>query len=88
MSEVAGAESAVTWPGTMAGILAPGVAVGALLGWAEHLRRSGGRRGWRRLALSPLLFAAAPLAMPGALTSLLITGIGGGAVLVPLIGLA
>lgn len=51
MTEVAGPESTVTWVGTMALILAPGVMVGGLLGWAEHLRRSGGPRGWRRLAL-------------------------------------
>jgi hypothetical protein len=88
MSELADAESSVTWTGTMAGILAPGVLVGGLLGWAEQLRKSGGPRGWRRLALSPLLFAAAPLAMPGALAALVTTGIGGGAVMVPLIGLA
>ena len=69
MTEVAGLESTVTWVGTMAAILAPGVAVGGLLGSAEHLRRSGGPRGWRWLALSPLLLASAPLAMPVSLGS-------------------
>ncbi|MDN4611537.1 hypothetical protein [Arthrobacter burdickii] len=88
MGEVAGAESDVTWVGTLAGVLGPGVAVGALLGWAEHLRQTGGRRGWRWLALTPLLFIVAPLAMPGALAALVTTGIGGGAIMVPLIGLA
>lgn len=88
MAEVAGAASAVTWVGTMAGVLAPGMVVGALLGWAEHLRREGdgSRRRW--LALSPVLLAAFPLAMPGALTALLTTGLGGGAVMVPVIGMA
>src|SRR5947207_12714193 len=55
MSEVAGAETGATWSGTCGWILAPGMATGALLGWAGHLRRTGGRRGWRWLALSPLL---------------------------------
>jgi hypothetical protein len=87
MSEIAGAESAVTWTGTFGWILAPGLAAGALLGWAEHARRTGGRRGWRWLALSPLLFAGvlvAGLADPG---SMFEGGVGGGAIGVPAFGM-
>jgi hypothetical protein len=39
-------------------ILAPGVATGALLGLAQWVRLSGGRRGGRWLVASPLVFAA------------------------------
>lgn len=80
MVELAGPASRVTWTGTFAGILLPGAVVGALLGWAGHLRRTGGRRGWRWLPLSPLLFPVAALSLPGAVTTLLRTGQGGGAV--------
>jgi hypothetical protein len=44
MSQVAGAESEVSWSGTFLWILLPGVLRGGLLGWAESLRRTGGRR--------------------------------------------
>ena len=53
MSQVAGPESAVTWWGTFGWILVPGVVTGVLLASAEYLRRTGGRRGWRWLALAP-----------------------------------
>lgn len=86
MAEVAGSESAATWTGTFGGILAPGLVTGALLGWAEHLRRTGGRRGWRWLALAPLAFV---VATPGVLVSVFTDGgIGGGAIAVPLFGMA
>ena len=51
-------DSSVSWSGTFGYVLLPGVLIGLLLGWAEHVRRTGGRRRWRWLALSPLLFAA------------------------------
>jgi hypothetical protein len=87
MSEVAGTESAATWMGTFGWILVPGATIGALLGWAEHLRRTGGRRGWRWLALSPLLFASVlvtGLVDPG---SMFEGGVGGGAIGVPVFGM-
>jgi hypothetical protein len=87
MAEIAGPGSHVDGFGTFVLILLPGVLVGAALGWAEHLRRTGGRRGWRWLAVSPLIFSVAALAPPGALETLLTTGIGGGAVALPLIGM-
>jgi hypothetical protein len=88
MAQVAGPESAVTWGGTFGWILLPGVAVGVLLAWAEHLRRtaSGRRRRW--LALSPLLLAS--VLLPGVLDpgNFLAGGIGGGALAVPLFAMA
>lgn len=86
MAEIAGFDSTVGWGGTFAGILLPGVIAGALLGWAEYLRRSGGRRGWRWLALSPLVLAAVVLT-PSGVTALLEGGLGGGAIMVPLVGM-
>jgi hypothetical protein len=86
MVEIAGPESTVGWSGTFVGILLPGVVTGALLGWAEHLRQTGGRRGWRWLALAPLTFVAAT---PGVLVSVFTEGgIGGGAIAVPLFAMA
>jgi hypothetical protein len=87
MAEVAPTGSHVEWVGTFAWILAPGVLVGVLLGWAEQLRRTGGRRGWRWLALAPLLFAGVVFSSPGAMRALLEDGIGGGALAVPLAGM-
>lgn len=86
MAEIAGFESTVGWGGTFAGVLLPGVIAGALLGWAEYLRRTGGRRGWRWLVLSPLVFGAVVLT-PSGLTALLEDGLGGGAIMVPLVGM-
>lgn len=88
MSEMAGDTSEVSWFGTFGTILAPGLLVGALFGWAEQLRRRGGASGWRWLALAPLPFAIAPMLAPGALVVFLTTGIGGGAVGVPLFAMA
>ncbi len=80
MSELAGGASDVGWFGTFGAVLVPGLVAGALLGWAEHLRRRGGIAGWRWLALAPLAFAIAPMLEPGALLTFLTTGLGGGAV--------
>jgi hypothetical protein len=88
MAEVAGAESNVDWRGTFVWVLAPGVLIGLLLGLAEHVRTTGGRRGWRWLALSPLLFGALLLSNPFDLAAILEDGIGGGAIGVPLFGMA
>lgn len=86
MAEIAGPASTFDWMGTFEGILLPGVITGALLGWAEHLRRTGGRSGWRWLALAPLAFIAAT---PAVLISVFADGgLGGGAIAVPLFGMA
>lgn len=82
-------DSSVSWSGTFGYVLLPGLAIGMILGWAEHARRTGGRRGWRWTALSPLLFAAVlfsegPLQVLGIFED----GIGGGALGVPLYAMA
>jgi hypothetical protein len=87
MSEVAGPESAATWMGTFGWILVPGLIAGALLGWAEQLRRTGGRRGWRWLALSPLLFASVLVTGLADPSSMFEGGVGGGAIGVPVLGM-
>jgi hypothetical protein len=74
------------WYGTFTLILAPGLFVGALIGLAEHRRRTGGSPSlW--LILSPCLFLAA-LADPTIFKALITNGIGGGAIGVVLFGLA
>lgn len=85
MAQIAGPESAVEWGGTFGFILPPGVIVGALLGLAEHRRRKGNRRGHRLLLWSPMLLAAVVITQPGALSA---GGLGGGALAVPLFGIA
>lgn len=56
MAEAAGPASTFSWFGTFGVILLPGAVVGGLLGRAEYLRRTGGRRGLRWPALAPLAF--------------------------------
>ncbi len=50
--------SEVTWLGTFVWVLAPGVLVGGLLGFALYLWRHGGAPRGRWLVLSPFLFGA------------------------------
>ncbi|MGC5169622.1 hypothetical protein ACLQ2Q_03115 [Microbacterium sp. DT81.1] len=87
MSELAGPASKIDWFGTFGAIVLPGAIVGGLLGWAHALRMRGGRPGWRWLALAPLLFAVAPMFLPGALEALVTEGLGGGAVGVALLAI-
>ncbi|WP_377638904.1 hypothetical protein [Oryzobacter terrae] len=81
MAAVVGDGSTASWLGTFGWVLAPGAAVGALLGWAELERRRG--RPHRLLVWSPVLFVA--VLVPGLvdLDAFLASGIGGGAVGVP-----
>jgi hypothetical protein len=89
MAALAGPDSQVTWYGTFGQILLPGVVTGLLLGWAEYLRRTGGRRRWRWLALAPLAFVVALFATPETFSGVpLAGGIGGGAIAIPLFGMA
>ncbi len=89
MAQIAQDESGVSWGGTFGWILLPGVVTGMLLGWAEHLRSTGGGPGWRWLALSPLLFAAVLFSQgPLGWLGILEDGIGGGAIGVPVYGMA
>jgi hypothetical protein len=86
MVQMAGDESVFHWYGTFALVLTPGLCVGALIGLAEHRRRTGRSRS-RWLALSPCLFLAA-LADPTIFKGLITQGIGGGSIGVVLFGLA
>lgn len=88
MIQVAGAESAFTWLGTFGLLLAPGTALGGLLGWAVHLQRGEGLAGARRrwLLASPVLLAA-PLLDPNLFRAFVTSGLGGGALGVLLTGL-
>jgi hypothetical protein len=86
MAEVAGSESGVGWVNTFGFILLPGLLIGALLGWAEYLRRTGGRPRWRLLVLSPLLFAA--ILAQGLIedpTTMFEGGIGAGTLAIPVL---
>jgi hypothetical protein len=86
MVEVAGAESQVEWVNTWGFILLPGMLIGALLGLAEFVRRTGGRPRWHLLALSPLLFAA--ILVAGLIeepTHMFEGGIGAGAIAIPVL---
>jgi hypothetical protein len=86
MTALAGDESTFTWAGTFVVLTVPGVVVGGLLGWAEHLRRTG-RRGRRWLVLAPLLLPAATLSIPGAFMHMLRTGEGTSAIGFTLLGM-
>lgn len=88
MMEIAGSASRFDWFGTFGTILAPGMIVGGTLGLAAAMRAAGRQRGIRWLALSPLLFAIAPMVRPGALVTFLTQGLGGGAVGIALIAIA
>ncbi|MDQ7879528.1 hypothetical protein Q9R08_16160 [Microbacterium sp. QXD-8] len=75
MVEIAGDDSVFGWYATFVGVLGGGAIVGGLLGWAEYIRRTGGRPHWRWLALSPLILGLLPLTVPGTI-ALLAQGIG------------
>lgn len=87
MAELAGPDSHVGWIGTFVLILLPGLIVGAAFGWAAGVRRTGGRRGWRWIAATPLLFPVLALTPPGALQNFLTTGVGGGSIALVLTGM-
>ncbi len=89
MAQIVQEDSSVSWSGTFGYILLPGLLIGMLLGWAEHLRTTGGRRGWRWLALAPLLFAAVVFSEgPLGVLGIFENGLGGGAIGVPLYAMA
>jgi len=64
MTEVAGADSTVSWSGTFVWVLLPGTVIGALLAWAEWSRWGGPVPYRRWLVWSPMLFAAILLTDP------------------------
>ncbi|MGW5719845.1 hypothetical protein ACWEVP_27020 [Amycolatopsis sp. NPDC003865] len=88
MVEVAGPESAVHWYGTFVQILLPGLVTGALFGWAWHTRRH------RWLVVAPLAFPIAVIVSPDTVATLAAgripfsDGLGGGALALPLFGMA
>ena len=78
MQQLAGPDSTFSFAGTFGIIIPAGVAVGALLGWAEYQRRTGSQH--RLLVLAPLLLGVVPLVQPGAIQALVTTGDGSGPV--------
>lgn len=82
--------STVTWTGTFAWVLVPGIATGLLLGWAAYLVRVGGPQRARWLVCSPFLFAAVllPPVLRFNFEDFLAGGVGGGATGVPAIAVA
>ncbi len=82
MAQFAGnGKSQFEWMGTYEGILLPGAVVGGLLGWAAY--RHGRTPSW--LVMAPLLFV---VATPTVVASVFVDGLGGGALAVPLVGMA
>src|SRR5918993_3557348 len=61
MAEIAGPESTFDWYATFVAVLGGAGIVGGLLGWADHIRRTGGRPHWRWGTLLPLIFGLLPL---------------------------
>jgi hypothetical protein len=80
MQQVAGSTSTFTFTGTFGVIIPTGVAVGALIGWAEYQRRIG--RPIRLLILAPLLIGVIPILAGGGLDfgpiGLALVGMAGG----------
>jgi hypothetical protein len=78
----------LTWSGTFGGVLLPTMLVGALLGAAAHDAESSDSKRWRWGILSPLLLIAGPVIFTkDFFTTLIKTGMGGGAIGVALIGM-
>ena len=86
MAEIAGPGSTFGWYATFGVVLGGAGVVGGLLGWADHIRRTGGRPHWRWLALSPLILGLLPLTVPGTLAALA-QGIGTAGMAVALIAI-
>ncbi|MFW0772048.1 hypothetical protein ACLRGI_02630 [Paenarthrobacter nitroguajacolicus] len=86
MAEIAGPESTFGWYATFVAVLGGAGIVGGLLGWADHIRRTGDRPPWRWLALSPLILGLLPLTVPGTLAALA-QGIGTAGIAVALIAI-
>jgi len=85
MVDLAGDDSTFTWTGTFLCLLLPGALVGALLGRALDLQRSGRRPRW--LTLAPLLLPLGSLAIPGAIPHLLKTGEGSASMIMVLLAM-
>jgi hypothetical protein len=88
MAQVAGDDSTVSWELTFAWLLLPGALVGGLLAWAELRRRAGISSGRRWFVAAPLLFAGVLFSRPADMMGIFDNGVGGGAIAIPLIGMA
>ena len=83
-----GDRPAITWLGTFAGILLPATLVGVLIGRAIHVAETSNRERWRWVLLAPLLLVLGPaIVNPGFVSTLLATGMGGGAIGVALVAM-
>lgn len=77
-----------TWQGTFGGVLLPSAVVGALIGRSLFTAKTSEQKGWRWVILSPLLFILGPwVTQKNFISTLLKTGMGGGAVGVTIIGM-
>lgn len=77
-----------TWRGTFGGILLPAALVGACLGAATHAAANSSSKRWRWSILSPLLLVlGAALGTENFISTLITTGMGGGAIGVAMIGM-
>lgn len=78
----------ITWQGTVAGVLLPAMLVGTLDGGAVYAAKASDRKRWRWAILSPALLVLGPLlTQENFISTLLRTGLGGGAIGVALIGM-
>jgi hypothetical protein len=78
----------VTWNGTFAGVLLPAMVVGALDGRAVYAAKTSERKRWRWVILAPSLLVLGPaIVQEHFFSTLLKTGMGGGAIGVALIGM-
>ncbi len=83
-----GDQPSLTWLGTFVGILLPAALMGALVGRAFYVAKTSDRERWRWVILSPLLLVLGPAVVQrGFLSTLLATGMGGGAIGVALVGI-
>lgn len=88
MAQVAGSDSTVSWELTFVWLLLPGALVGGLLAWSELRRRAGIGNGRRWFVAAPLLFAGVLFSRPADMMGIFANGVGGGAIAIPLIGMA
>jgi hypothetical protein len=78
----------VTWQGTFAGILLPATLVGALVGHAVYAAKTWERKRWRWVIFAPILLVLGPaIVQSNFISTLLTTGMGGGAIGVALVGM-